>query len=60
LIITTLEDIPSKCKYYLEHEEERLKIVNQAYDFVTNQLSSTVLCEPLLEALENKLKPCSV
>lgn len=53
LIITSLEDIPSKCKYYIEHEEERLEIVNQAYDLITGQLSNTVICQSLLNALES-------
>jgi hypothetical protein len=57
LIIATLEDIPSKCKYYLEHEDERLKIVSQAYEFVTKQLNASVLSKSLLEILESKQKP---
>lgn len=52
LIVTSLEDIPSKCKYYIENEEERLEIVHQAYDLITTQLSNTMVCRSLLCALE--------
>lgn len=56
LIVTTLEDIPAKCKYYLEHEKERLSMVERAYNFVTNHFNSTTLCESLLEALEKNYR----
>lgn len=52
LIITDIEDVPSQCEYYLNHEEERLKIVNEAYEFVTREFNSKVLCQAFLEALK--------
>ncbi|MBD2088488.1 methyltransferase domain-containing protein [Microcoleus sp. FACHB-1515] len=51
LIMADLEGIPAQCEYYLNHEEERLKIVNQAYEFVTQKFSSKLLCRKLLEKL---------
>jgi hypothetical protein len=52
LIITELDDIAAQCDYYLEHESERLKIVNQAYKFITQEFNSGILCKSVLQKLE--------
>jgi Glycosyl transferases group 1 len=57
LIITELEDIAAQCDYYLEHEEERLKIVNEAYKFIIEEFSSGILCESILQKLEQHSQP---
>jgi Glycosyl transferases group 1 len=56
LIVADLEDIAAQCDYYLNHEEERLKIVNQAYEFVTEEFNSGILCKSVLQKLEQEAK----
>jgi hypothetical protein len=55
LIVTDLDDIATQCDYYLEHESERLAIVNEAYEFITQKLNSGILCKSLLQRLERHL-----
>jgi hypothetical protein len=55
LIITTLDDIATQCDYYLEHESERLDLVNQAYEFITQEFNSGILCKSLLQELDRHL-----
>lgn len=57
LIITDLDDIAAQCDYYLEHESERLAIVNEAYEFITQEFNSGILCKSLLQKLEQHLEP---
>lgn len=52
LIIAELDNIADQCDYYLEHEEERLKIVSEAYEFITQEFNSGILCKLLLQKLE--------
>lgn len=54
LIITELDDIAAQCEYYLEHESERLAIVNEAYQFITQEFNSTILCQSILQKLEQQ------
>jgi glycosyltransferase involved in cell wall biosynthesis len=54
LIITELDDIAAQCEYYLEHESERLKIVNEAYEFVTQEFNTSILCTSILQKLEQQ------
>jgi hypothetical protein len=56
LIVTDLEDMAARCDYYLKHEEERLKIVNQAYEFVTKEFNAGILCKSVLQKLEQEAK----
>jgi len=37
LVFCDLNDMPNVCKYYLENDEERTKIVNSAFDFWKNK-----------------------
>jgi Glycosyl transferases group 1 len=57
LIITDLDDIAAQCDYYLAHESERLAIVNAAYEFITQQFNSGILCRSVLKQLEQHLEP---
>jgi spore maturation protein CgeB len=52
IVMTSLDEIPERCEYYLSHEDERLKIVNRAYDFVTRYFSSERICANLLRKLQ--------
>jgi hypothetical protein len=52
LIIAELDDIIAQCDYYLEHESERLKIVDSAYEFITQKFNSGILCKSVLQKLE--------
>jgi Glycosyl transferases group 1 len=52
LIITNLDDIAAQCEYYLEHEAERLKIVDESYRFITKEFTAGVLCQSVLPQLE--------
>jgi SAM-dependent methyltransferase len=52
IVMTSLEDIPAQCEYYLTHEDERLKIVNRAYDFITRYFSSQQICTRFLGRLQ--------
>jgi hypothetical protein len=54
LIITELDDIAAQCEYYLEHESERLAIVNEAYKFVTQEFNTSILCQSILQKLEQQ------
>jgi hypothetical protein len=54
LVLTELDDIAAQCEYYLEHESERLKIVNQAYEFVTQEFNTSILCTSILQKLEQQ------
>ena len=54
LVITELDDIAAQCEYYLEHESERLKIVNKAYEFVTQEFNTSTLCTSILQKLEQQ------
>jgi hypothetical protein len=54
LIITELDDIAAQCEYYLQHESERLTIVNEAYKFVTQEFNTTILCQSILQKLEQQ------
>jgi hypothetical protein len=54
LIITDLDDIAAQCEYYLEHESERLKIVNAAYRFITQEFNTGILCKSVLHQLEQQ------
>jgi len=56
LIVAELDDIAAQCDYYLEHESERLAIVNKAYKFITQEFSSGILCKSVLQKLEQHLK----
>lgn len=56
LIITELDDIAAQCNYYLEHESERLAIVNEAYEFITQEFNSGILCKSVLRKLEQHLE----
>ncbi|MBD2257548.1 glycosyltransferase [Pseudanabaena sp. FACHB-2040] len=48
-IMCDLDEIPAACEYYLKHEEERLSIVNRAYEFLKREHTSALLAAPLLE-----------
>ncbi|MFM7426280.1 MAG: methyltransferase domain-containing protein [Elainella sp.] len=52
IVMTSLEDIHAQCEYYLTHEDERLKIVNRAYDFVTRYFNSQQICTRFLGRLQ--------
>jgi Glycosyl transferases group 1 len=54
LIVTELDDIADRCEYYLTHESERLRIVNEAYEFVTQEFNTSILCKSVLQKLEQK------
>jgi hypothetical protein len=54
LIISELDDIAAQCEYYLEHESERLTIVNEAYEFITQEFNTGILCKFVLQKLEQK------
>jgi glycosyltransferase involved in cell wall biosynthesis len=54
LIVTELDDIAAQCEYYLEHELERLAMVNEAYKFVTQEFNTTILCKSILQKLEQQ------
>jgi Glycosyl transferases group 1 len=54
LIVTELADIADRCDYYLTHESERLRIVNEAYEFVTQEFNTSILCKSVLQKLEQK------
>jgi hypothetical protein len=54
LIITELDDIATQCEYYLEHESERLAIVNEAYKFVTQEFNTAIHCKSILQKLEQQ------
>jgi Glycosyl transferases group 1 len=54
LIITDLDDIAAQCEYYLEHESERQAIINEAYEFVTQEFNTTILCKAILQKLEQQ------
>jgi Glycosyl transferases group 1 len=54
LIITELDDIAAQCEYYLEHESERLAIVDEAYEFVTQEFNTSILCKSILQKLEQQ------
>jgi Glycosyl transferases group 1 len=56
LIITDLDDIAAQCDYYLEHESEREAIVNAAYEFITQEFNSGILCTSVLQKLEQHLE----
>jgi hypothetical protein len=56
LIITDLDQIAEKCRYYLEHEEERIKIVDHAYNFITQEFNTGLLCKGALQELEEHLR----
>lgn len=51
LIVTKLDNIASACEYYLENEDERIRIVEQAYQFVTKEFTSGIICRSLLDQL---------
>ena len=53
LIVTELENIVSACEYYLENDDERMRIVEQAYQFVTKEFTSSIICRSLLDKLNN-------
>jgi hypothetical protein len=55
LVITELDDIAAQCDYYLEHDSERLAIVNAAYQFITQEFTSGILCQSLLQQLSQHL-----
>lgn len=59
IVMTDIEDIPAQCDYYLTHEDERLKIVNRAYDFVTRYFNTENICRALLEQLKTSPKATS-
>ncbi len=54
LILTELENIPEICQYYLDREDERLEIVERAYQFMTQQYSSGLLSQDLLGHLNGR------
>lgn len=54
IVMTDIEDIPAQCDYYLTHEDERLKIVNRAYDFVTRYFNTENICKNLLKQLHSQ------
>ncbi|MBW4513929.1 MAG: glycosyltransferase [Timaviella obliquedivisa GSE-PSE-MK23-08B] len=56
LIITEIDDIAAQCDYYLEHESERLAIVNKAYEFITQEFNSGILCKSVLQELRQHLE----
>jgi Glycosyl transferases group 1 len=56
LIITDLENIEDQCDYYLEHDEERETIVSTAYEFITKELNTGILCKTLIQKLEQHLE----
>jgi hypothetical protein len=57
LIVTELDNIAAQCEYYLEHESERLKIVNAAYEFITKEFNTGILCKSVLQKLEQINSP---
>ncbi|BAZ41268.1 hypothetical protein NIES4101_72300 [Calothrix sp. NIES-4101] len=52
MVVTDLNNIIFECEYYLQHETERRKIVQQAYEFVTKNWNSKIICKLLLDKLK--------
>lgn len=50
LVAVPVEKIVDTIEYYLSHEEERRRITEQAFYFVTHDLSMPQMCNRLLEA----------
>jgi spore maturation protein CgeB len=57
LVITELDNIAEQCEYYLEHESERLKMVSEAYEFITQEFNTGILCKSVLQKLEQTVEP---
>lgn len=49
LRLAKVNELPELCEHYLKHPEERLKIINQAYDFVNTNYSIYQTCLIILE-----------
>jgi hypothetical protein len=56
VIVTELDKIADQCEYYLEHESERIKIVNQAYELITQKFNTGILCQSILEQVEQRIE----
>lgn len=51
-MFSTLEEFIDKFKYYIEHEDQRMKIVNQAYDHFISSQTWTHRSEKTLSIIE--------
>lgn len=49
LRLAKLDDIPAICEYYLEQPQERIKIIDQAYQFVNNNYTAHQICLSILK-----------
>lgn len=50
-----IDRIPETVKYYLEHEEERQRIVQSAQDVIFNQMTGSMMTGKMLAALDENL-----
>jgi hypothetical protein len=51
LVLSPFEDLASTCEYYLQNEHLRVAIAENAYNFVTQHLNSSQVCQSLLNSL---------
>lgn len=51
IVFTKPETIDEVCQYYLNNEYERMKITEQAYEFLINHHTSKEICYSLLSKL---------
>jgi hypothetical protein len=51
LVLSPLEDLAAACEYYLQNENLRAAIAENAYNFVTKHLNSSQVCQSLLNSL---------
>jgi hypothetical protein len=52
-VMVDLEDIPAVCRYYLENEEARHRITEEAYQFAMGKLTAAHICKQLLGPYQN-------
>tara|TARA_R110002110_G_scaffold312034_2_gene525464 strand:+ start:517 stop:1449 length:933 start_codon:yes stop_codon:yes gene_type:complete len=52
VMFSDVDDFFEKAKYYIEHEDERMKIVNQAYDHFVNSQTWTHRSQKTLNIIE--------
>ena len=55
-ISATIEEMPDVIRYYLSHDDERTRIVNEAYRFVTQEMTQARSISRILELINDQLK----